>query len=472
MIALSSDSRATVPLTDQQQCIVAHSFGPALVYAVAGAGKTTAMVRRVERLVREQVFAPERILLSSFNRSAVDDLGHALASWPHCRSVARCTLHALGYKIVRDAVYRGFLPTFAHDAVKTNGEEHQLLWDARDRARQRGLIASGDLDGLDEQDFLTYMSACKGNLQYPDLATVQLPPAALQIAQQAEAPPDLPWYLDLYALCEEVRRERGWLTFDDMLLLSWEALVCHPVLLSFWQHSYDAVIVDEFQDVNLAQAELLDLLTRQHRNFMAIGDDDQTIYGFRGASMRFFRSFAERYGATIYEMTDTFRCQGAQVVLANRVIAANRDRHPKALVTTKGFAGITALRRASDATAIGHHIVDDIRAAHRAGFRGAEIVVLVRLTAQTPLIEQPLIEAKIPYRVVGEEPFFRRREAALCGSGHLRRDAARRACARSARSGRFPCRVAAPLQSAQALLHPPVPPRDQSGRDPSGATVE
>jgi DNA helicase-2/ATP-dependent DNA helicase PcrA len=98
------------------------------------------------------------------------------------------------------------------------------------------------------------------------------------------------------------------------------------------------------------------------------------------------------------------------VVLANRVIAPSRDRHPKTLVTTRGFAGLTALRRAPDATSIGRRVVGDVRAALDAGFRGAEIAVLVRLTAQTPLIEQPLIEAGIPYRLVGEEPFFRRRE--------------------------------------------------------------
>jgi DNA helicase-2/ATP-dependent DNA helicase PcrA len=141
------DPRALVALTEQQRRIVAHNHGPALVYAVAGAGKTTAMVRRVERLVRERVFAPQRILLSSFNRAAVDDLGHALAAWPHCRQVARHTLHALGYKIVRHVAERGRLPRLAPDALKVNGEERQILWAARDRARQRGLLAPGELDG-------------------------------------------------------------------------------------------------------------------------------------------------------------------------------------------------------------------------------------------------------------------------------------------------------------------------------------
>lgn len=397
-------------LTDQQQRIVAHNHGPALVFAVAGAGKTTAMIHRVERLVRERVFAPERILVSSFNKSAVEDIGRAMAPWPHCRAVPRRTLHALGYRIVQEAARRGLFPRLADDALKTGGEERQLIWAARDLARQRGLVAAYDLDGLDEQDLLNYIGACKGNLCYADLAGANLPASALAVARQAETPPGLPWYLELYKLHEELRRERGWLTFDDMLLLGWEALVRSPELLAAWQGRFDAVIVDEFQDVNLAQSEILDLITAPDRNYMAIGDDDQTIYGFRGASMGFFRAFARRYDAAVYEMTDNFRCQASQVLLANRVIAQNRERHPKALVVTQGFGGATLLRRAPDAAAIGRLAAEDILAARRDGFADHEIAVLVRLTAQTPAIEQALIAAGVPYRIAGDEPFFRRRE--------------------------------------------------------------
>lgn len=186
------NQRALMALTDQQQRIVAHDHGPALVFAVAGAGKTTAMVHRVERLVRERVFAPQKILVSSFSKPAVEDLGRALAYWPHCRQVARHTLHALGYKIVRHAADHGRLPRLAQEALKINGEERQILWAARDMARQRSLVAPGELDALDEQDLLNYISVCKGNLRYPDLAIANLPPDALTIVQQAEPPQTFP----------------------------------------------------------------------------------------------------------------------------------------------------------------------------------------------------------------------------------------------------------------------------------------
>lgn len=160
-----------------------------------------------------------------------------------------------------------------------------------------------------------------------------------------------------------------------------------------WQHSYDAVIIDEFQDVNLAQSELLDLLTKPHDNYMAIGDDDQTIYGFRGASMGFFRDFGRRYNATIYEMTDNFRCQSSQFVLANRVIMQNKLRHPKTLVVTQGFGG-----RNRSPTRCGYSSV-----AQAVGVPGAGIAILVRITAQTPPIEQALIATGIPLPHRGRE---------------------------------------------------------------------
>ncbi|WP_129631748.1 ATP-dependent helicase [Candidatus Oscillochloris fontis] len=399
-------------LTDQQQQIVAHSHGPALVFAVAGAGKTTAMVHRVERLVRERVFAPRRILVSSFNRAAVDTIGHALAQWPHCATVARHTLHALGFKIIRHAAQHSALPAIPADGLKTNGEERTLLWAARDLARQRGLVGADDLDAMDDQDLLTYIAVCKSNLRYPDLEAARLPAAAQHLATQAEPPPGLPYYRDLYRLYEEVRHERGWITFDDMLLLGWELLVRHADLRQYWQQSYDAVLVDEFQDVSLAQAEMLDLLVAQHRNVMAIGDDDQTIYGFRGAQMAFFRGFAQRYNAQIYEMTDNFRCRVGHVVLANRVIAQNRERHPKTLVAARGWGGQTALHTAPTDLAMARLVAERVAAAHSAGYRYAQIAVLVRLNAHTPLIEQALISAHIPYQMAGDEPFFRRREIA------------------------------------------------------------
>ncbi|MBO1436301.1 ATP-dependent helicase [Meiothermus sp. CFH 77666] len=397
----------SLQLTDEQQAIVAHNEGPALVFAVAGAGKTTALVHRLERLVRERVFEPRKILATSFSRMAVDDLKRALSSWPHTQGVQVSTLHALGYRIVRKAASEGLLKLAE---VKEEGAEQALLQRTLRRARELRVPWAQELENLEPEDFLSYLGACKGNLQYADLKGAALPPEALKVASQAEAPKALEWYLDLYRLFEQVRQAEGLLTFDDMLMQGWEVLVRYPEILQTVQKAFQAVLVDEFQDVNLAQSELLDLITAPHRNYMAVGDDDQTIYEWRGASPRFILEFAQRYQAKKYLIRDTFRCPAPQVALAGRVIAQNQQREPKRLSLTRGFVGRVHLRMEPHMPAQAQSLVSDIAGLLAEGRKPAEMVVLVRLYAQTPYLEQALIERQIPYRVVGSTPFYQRPE--------------------------------------------------------------
>ncbi|RMH55379.1 MAG: ATP-dependent helicase [Deinococcus-Thermus bacterium] len=397
----------SVQLTDEQQAIVAHNEGPALVFAVAGAGKTTALVHRLERLVRERVFEPRKMLATSFSRMAVDDLRRALARWPHTQGVRVSTLHALGYRIVRKAASEGLLKLAE---VKEEGAEQALLQRVLRRARELKVPWVAELENLEPEDFLSYVGACKGNLRYANLEEAALPSQALKVAAQAEAPKGLEWYLELYRLFEQVRREEGLLTFDDMPMQGWEVLVRYPDILQVVQKAFQAVLVDEFQDVNLAQSELLDLVTAPHRNYMAVGDDDQTIYEWRGASPRFILEFERRYQARKYLIRDTFRCPAPQVALAGRVIAQNQQREPKRLSLTKGFAGRVYVRLEPHPPAQAQSLASDIAGLLAQGHRPSEMVVLVRLYAQTPYLEQALIERQIPYQVVGSTPFYQRPE--------------------------------------------------------------
>jgi len=406
----------TVRLTDEQRAIVAHGEGPALVFAVAGAGKTTALVHRIERLVRERVFDPRKVLATSFSRMATDDFKRLLAQFPHAQGVQVSTLHALGYRIVRKAAGEGLLKLT--DSSRDESPDRLLLNQTLRQARALKVQWAEELENLDPEDFLSYVGAAKGNLQYADLAGANLPPEALKVASQARAPrdqqraerSDLEWYLELYKLMERVRQESGLLTYDDMLMTGWELLVRHPGLLEAVQGAFQAVLVDEFQDVNLAQSETLDLLTASHRNYMAVGDDDQTIYEWRGASPRFILEFAPRYNAQKYLIRDSFRCPAPQVALAGRIIAQNTNREPKRLSLTKGFTGKVHVRLEPHTPAQAESLASDIAGALAEGAKPRDIVVLVRLYAQTPYLEQSLIERQIPYKVVGSTPFYQRPE--------------------------------------------------------------
>jgi len=395
--------------TPQQESVIAHNTGPALVFAVAGAGKTTAMVHRIERLVREGVFPAERILATSFARANVKDLREAMKKWPHCGRVHLRTLHSLGYQIIRQAVDQGLVRGLRlggdDDEEESGGQS--ILGKTLTEARRRNVPFKKELDGLDWTDFLAYVGYCKGNLQYAHLERANLPAAAHKLATQAEPPPKLGWYLDLYRLYEEIRLQQGVITFDDMLLTAWELLLRLPNLAQKVREMYQCVLVDEFQDINLVQSELLDLLT-PHRNYMAIGDDDQTIYEWRGANPRFILEFAQRYKAQTYLINDNFRCPAAPLVLANQVIRFNQKRHPKQLSLTKGFQGETTIHKVKEVATMAGEIVRRIAAAHRQGLGYNEMAVLVRINAQTPYIEQALIGQGIPYRV--QQPFYDRPE--------------------------------------------------------------
>ncbi len=396
----------TLQLTTQQQKVVAHKHGPALVFAVAGAGKTTAMVHRIERLVREAVFAPQHILATSFGVANIADLKAAMQPWSHCQSVDCRTLHSLGREILRSAQQMGYRSNMQLNSVD---KAQSLLNRALATARAQNVAYQHELNGLDRQDFLDYVGSCKGNLAYANLNKTDLPSQALTLATQAEAPSEtLSWYLDLYRLFESCRQQAGVITFDDMLMSGWEALITWPNLLEQVQQRYQCVLVDEFQDINLAQWAILDLITQPQRNYMVIGDDDQTIYEWRGAQPQFILDFAQTYQATTYLIDENFRSPAIPLALANNVIAHNINRQPKQLNLTRGFGGKTAVYQDNNMQAMSSHIADKIKKLHGAGVALDAMAVLVRLNAQTPTLEQELIKRKIPYHV--SKPFYERQE--------------------------------------------------------------
>lgn len=398
-------------LTEAQQAVVAHEKGPALVFAVAGAGKTTAMVHRIRRLVRDGVFAPGEVLATSFGKRNQLDLEDKLRPWPRCRGVHVHTLHALGRRIIARAQKAGYRPQLRLDGGEQalHDVERWLLGMAMHEARRRAEPYAPELETIDRRDFLAYVAACKGNLLYADLQQVQLPAAARKSAGEAVAPTEsLSWYLDLYRLFEHLRLENGYVTFADMLMTGWEILVCYPDVLEAVQAQYRCVLVDEYQDINRAQSEILDLITRPHRNYMAIGDDDQTIYEWRGADPHFILDFDRRYEASRYVIGENFRCPAAPLILANRVIAHNEERAQKRQTLTRGFAGQTKFHVDADLASMAQRIVDRIERLPQEGWQWQDVAVLVRLNAQTPHIEQALITADIPFRV--STPFYRRRE--------------------------------------------------------------
>ncbi|MFN8510164.1 MAG: ATP-dependent helicase [Deinococcaceae bacterium] len=403
-----------IALTPEQQAIVDHDFGPAIVFAVAGAGKTTAMVHRIRRLVEQKVFLPGEILATSFSRATVEDIKKELRGSPETSRVKAMTLHSLGLSILQRAQQSGAFP-YRLDQL-SEFEASKILKKAMALARNQGLFDNLSSEPA-EEDILNYIACCKGNFRYAQLDHAAL--SALPYATQAEAPEHLPEYLEIYRLFETVRQEDGTVTFEDLLLSGWECLHRCPGLLEQFQGQIGCILVDEFQDVNRVQAELVHVLSAPNHNLMAIGDDDQTIYGWRGASPQFILGFQERYSAVPYVISENFRCKASHIALANRVISPNIHRVDKRLSLTGGFSGSTQLHLETTRPNLGRCLVAEIQKNLDSDVSLSHMVVLVRAYAQTPDLEIQLFGAGIPHQVVGAPVFFERPEVLLYLS-HLR----------------------------------------------------
>ena len=396
-------------LTEEQNAVVDHNFGPALVFAVAGAGKTTSMIHRIVRLVNNKIVPPKRILATSFNRANVDELKMSLAK--HNILNVNCkTLHALGFSLIRSAVKKGYLPI---EFIKNTSFEHYS-----NALIMRTIIAlsreedtdSSQLD-IDREELENQISIWKNNLVYPKLTKTNLTPEAKKLATQAKHENSL--YVRAYQIYEEERQREQWLTFDDMILTSWELLISFPDLRYEIQNSFEMVLVDEFQDLNLAQYEILSIIVEKHKNYMAIGDDDQCIYEWRGANPKFILGFEKEYSATVYKITDNFRCYAQHTMLANAVISNNKMRYDKLINLTRGFDGKTSIVKHENDRAMAKDIVNKIATLLSNGENIKDITILLRLYSQSPFIESELIQKNIAYDVVGNTPFYERHEITI-----------------------------------------------------------
>lgn len=386
--------------TDEQRRIVEHADGHALVFAVAGSGKTTTLVGRVRRLVERGV-RPARILTTTFTREAGRSLREKLAQDPACSGVETLTLHALATRIVDRARTIGLT-----DLVI--GEDHfsQRLF-SEARAALVSELAADDrefasrLRQMTFKDFDTYVGIQKGNLRLPYVPD-DLPAYAAGLVQPPEGGPDQ--YALVYARHDELRRKEGKLDFDDLIVAAWMLMSRFPLLLQEIRTHWDYVSVDEYQDVNLAQSEMMHLVAAECRSYMAIGDDDQTIYQWRGAHPRFILGFAQRYGAREYTLPANFRCPLGVIALADRVIGQNRVRSPKRLRATRSGQGVHLHPpRRGEAAHVAIQALTEGRSPD-------DVVILLRTYAQSAEIEQVLLEQRVPYRLIGAAPFYRRAE--------------------------------------------------------------
>ncbi len=422
------------PLNPQQQQAVFQTEGPLLILAGAGSGKTTVLINRIAYLLKygrayetnwmdedispeDMVFMEEyaqtgkgdpdyftrlvaveppppwSILAITFTNKAANELKERLARavGPESESIWACTFHAACLRILR------------RDIEKAGRGKNCAIYDADDSLRLvRDIIKSQNLDDkrFEPKGVRNAISKAKDSMLSPR-------------DYRASAGSD--YYkttvADIYEAYEKTLAELNAIDFDDILLLTVRMLEQYPEVLEYYQRRFRYILIDEYQDTNRVQYKLVSMLAAKHQNLCVVGDDDQSIYRFRGATIENILSFETQYpDAKIIRLEQNYRSTGNILDAANAVIAKNTARKGKTLWTeNERGAKITqyqALDESSEAAFIGRTILDRVKK----GAKFSSHAVLYRINAMAGEIEKQFVRSGIPYRIVGGARFFDHKE--------------------------------------------------------------
>lgn len=388
-----------ITLTEEQQAVIHHPIGKhARVLAVAGSGKSFTMACRIQHLVQDCQVAPHSIRVLMFNRLAREQFRTHLdqTGLPDSMQPEVHTFHSFSFQIINMMVRIGVLPGLTQFWT---GEKEELVWLTAKRAiesleRQHRIPPNS----IESEDVLHAISLWKGALLPPERAGSWSSPN-MQL---------------VYAEFEKMRLEKSALCFDDFIPMAIEILECNIGARKRWCGPVEYLIIDEYQDVNYGQQRLLELLMDDKADVMAVGDDDQTIYEWRGARPNYIVHDFERVfnhkPHQVYKLSHSFRfgptIARAASFLINQnikrvnkdVIANQKDKPGFIQVYTSGYASNKALMEQVEALIKGENV------------QPQEIAVLSRLYSQMDLLEAEFLNRHMPYRVEGHDPFFKRSE--------------------------------------------------------------
>ena len=366
--------------------------GPVLILAGAGSGKTRTLTYRVANLMAHGVPAWHILALTFTNKAAremrerIERLAGADAgdAWIG-------TFHSVCCRILR------------RDIEKIGYERNFTIYDEDDQQRViKALLKELNIDEkvLPPKAISAAVSDAKNRLMTPD-----------EWLKSAGADYKSQKIHDVMIRYEQRLRAANALDFDDLLMKAIELLLDHPPVLQYYQQRFQYVHVDEYQDTNYAQYQFVRLLTRESRNLCVVGDDDQSIYGWRGADIRNILDFEKDYpDAFVIKLEQNYRSTANILDAANQIIAHNEGRKEKELWTEDGEGEKIALYSAADEREEAAWIASRVRALNRGGMGYGNMAILYRMHALSRVLEETLMRAGVPYRVYGGTRFYDRRE--------------------------------------------------------------
>ncbi len=379
-------------LNDVQRAAVEHTDGPVLIFAGAGSGKTRVLTHRIAYLLEEKKVFPDRILAVTFTNKAAGEMKARLERMvgAPARDLWVGTFHSMCVRMLRrDGRKIGIAPNFA------------IMDDADQRAIVREVIA--DLD-FDERQIapgaaLAEISKAKNNLWSPDEYEEKNPSFAGER------------YAQVYREYDRRLAESNGLDFDDLIARAIKLLDEDDDARTRYQTKFKYVLVDEYQDVNYAQYRLVATLAKEHGNITVVGDDDQSIYSWRGSDYRMILRFEEDFpGATVFKLEENYRSTQTILTAANELVQNNPNRSAKQLFTKRAEGEkITAFQAESERAEV-RYVMEKIKEHVREGAAYRDFLVLYRTNAQSRYFEEGFLAEGIPYRVVGGVGFYARTE--------------------------------------------------------------
>jgi len=375
-------------LNPQQHAAIEALYGPILVLAGAGSGKTRVVTYRIAHLLESGV-DPSAILGVTFTNKAAEEMKERVQKLTHYQ-VLICTFHSLGAKILRESIYAlGYGRNFT-------------IYDEQDSEKLVKLCINelAHQQKLDAQHFISLISSAKNALQDPD----QINPASLDELEKL--------FPDVYRLYQAKLKECNAVDFDDLLYLPVKLFKTYPDILDHYQKRWSFLLIDEFQDTNQAQYLLVQHLGSQHQNVCVVGDPDQSIYSWRGANIQNILGFESDFpGAKIIRLEQNYRSRANILEASNALINNNRSRYEKNLWSDRGAGEKIKHFTADTERGEADFVAEKIRyhyENHHISLR--QMAVFYRTNAQSRALEDKLLLHHVPYVIVGGISFYQRRE--------------------------------------------------------------
>lgn len=381
-------------LNDKQQEAVYHTEGPLLILAGAGSGKTRVLTHRIAYLIEEKGVNPWNILAITFTNKAAGEMRERVDSLVGfgAESIWVSTFHSMCVRILRRHIeLLGYDSNFT---IYDSDDQKTLMKDVCK-------LLQIDTKIFRERTLLSAISHAKDELVTPEEFRLR---AGGDYSQQKIA--------EVYAEYEKQLRANNALDFDDLLVKTVQLFQTQADVLEYYQERFRYIMVDEYQDTNTVQFELIRILSGKYRNLCVVGDDDQSIYKFRGANIKNILNFEQVFeDAKVIKLEQNYRSTSNILNAANAVISNNIGRKAKTLWTDNGDGDKLNFRQFDTAYDEAEYIVGDIREHVDQGeCTYHDNAILYRTNAQSRMFEEKFVTANIPYKIVGGINFYARRE--------------------------------------------------------------